>query len=223
MAAAQQLMRSLSPSSPMAPPAWRGRMDSPYRLGPALATGLSAVEVSVWNERSTRQMNNVLGWLKGHREPERVVVLGASRGTLGGGPGASTVTAGAAALLEIARTLTNMSLHAGVGLARSVLFASWDGGQFGAVGATEWLEVHLSSLQSRAVAYFDLDGIMLGSEELRVQASPLLAELIHEAIEKVPLAKQNIVGTQEDWPSSLRFPFNRDTSMYAFLAMAGIP
>uniref|UniRef100_A0A672Q449 Transferrin receptor protein 2-like n=1 Tax=Sinocyclocheilus grahami TaxID=75366 RepID=A0A672Q449_SINGR len=46
---------------------------------------------------------------------------------------------------------------------RSLLFVSWDGGDFGNVGATEWLEGYLTMLHLKAVAYFSLDQAILGN------------------------------------------------------------
>lgn len=71
---------------------------------------------------------------------------------------------------------------------RSLLFVSWDAGDFGNVGATEWLEVqpqkiqtkpnltdyqnnrltfvrqgYLSMLHLKAVAYFSLDQAVMGN------------------------------------------------------------
>lgn len=65
------------------------------------------------------------------------------------------------------------------------MFASWSGGEYGSVGATEWLEVrlalpmstdikrlysmlfvciqaHLSSLSMKAFSYINLDGVVAG-------------------------------------------------------------
>lgn len=80
---------------------------------------------------------------------------------------------------------------------RSLLFISWDGGEFGSVGSTEWLEVrggagaptvgvgdrshaspllqgYLSVLHLRAVVYVSLDNAVLGELSRTTARSPKL-------------------------------------------------
>ena len=59
-------------------------------------------------------------------------------------------------------TLHFIPLHIGFRPRRSLLFISWDGGDFGSVGATEWLEGYLSVLHLKAVVYVSLDNSVLG-------------------------------------------------------------
>ncbi|XP_019388081.1 PREDICTED: transferrin receptor protein 1-like [Crocodylus porosus] len=46
---------------------------------------------------------------------------------------------------------------------RSIVFASWSAGDFGAVGATEWLEGYSSILHAKAFTYINLDAAVLGN------------------------------------------------------------
>lgn len=57
---------------------------------------------------------------------------------------------------------------------RSIIFASWDGEEFGALGSTDWLSRHSREMDSRAVAYINLDEMMQGVERFHVVGSPLL-------------------------------------------------
>ncbi|OBS75069.1 hypothetical protein A6R68_14383 [Neotoma lepida] len=66
---------------------------------------------------------------------------------------------------------------------RSIIFASWSAGDFGAVGATEWLEGYLSSLHLKAFTYINLDKVVLGTSNFKVSASPLLYTLIGKTMQ----------------------------------------
>ncbi|EDM11406.1 transferrin receptor, isoform CRA_b [Rattus norvegicus] len=52
---------------------------------------------------------------------------------------------------------------------RSIIFASWTAGDYGAVGATEWLEGYLSSLHLKAFTYINLDKVVLGKHYVQEQ------------------------------------------------------
>uniref|UniRef100_A0A665TFE2 Transferrin receptor 2 n=1 Tax=Echeneis naucrates TaxID=173247 RepID=A0A665TFE2_ECHNA len=90
---------------------------------------------------------------------DQYIILGAQRDSLG--PGAVKSGVGTAILLELARTFSTM-VKRGFSPRRSLLFVSWDAGEFGNVGATEWLEGYLSMLHLKAVAYFSLDQAIMG-------------------------------------------------------------
>ena len=57
---------------------------------------------------------------------------------------------------------------------RSIIFASWDGEEFGQLGSTAWLYNHSKELSSRAVVYIDLDNLLQGSDKVHLTCSPLL-------------------------------------------------
>uniref|UniRef100_A0A3B3UD81 Transferrin receptor 2 n=1 Tax=Poecilia latipinna TaxID=48699 RepID=A0A3B3UD81_9TELE len=107
-------------------------------------------------------------------DPDQYVILGAQRDSLG--PGAVKSGVGTAILLELARTFSAMVKN-GFSPRRSLLFVSWDAGDFGNVGATEWLEGYLSMLHLKAVAYFSLDQAIMGDDHLSASTSPLLVDL----------------------------------------------
>uniref|UniRef100_A0A3Q2UNJ4 Transferrin receptor 2 n=1 Tax=Fundulus heteroclitus TaxID=8078 RepID=A0A3Q2UNJ4_FUNHE len=146
-------------SGPPCPPSWRGRL--PYVrcvLGPEFSSG-RRVRISVHNTMTPVLLNNIFSSLEGRGEPDQYVILGAQRDSLG--PGAVKSGVGTAILLELARTFSAMVKN-GFSPRRSLLFVSWDAGDFGNVGATEWLEGYLSMLHLKAVAYFSLDQAIMG-------------------------------------------------------------
>uniref|UniRef100_A0A3Q2PZ62 Transferrin receptor 2 n=1 Tax=Fundulus heteroclitus TaxID=8078 RepID=A0A3Q2PZ62_FUNHE len=117
------------------------------------------VRISVHNTMTPVLLNNIFSSLEGRGEPDQYVILGAQRDSLG--PGAVKSGVGTAILLELARTFSAMVKN-GFSPRRSLLFVSWDAGDFGNVGATEWLEGYLSMLHLKAVAYFSLDQAIMG-------------------------------------------------------------
>uniref|UniRef100_A0A3Q3AG98 Transferrin receptor 2 n=1 Tax=Kryptolebias marmoratus TaxID=37003 RepID=A0A3Q3AG98_KRYMA len=125
-------------SGPACPPSWRGRL--PYvrcLLGPDLSSR-HRVQMKVYNVMKPILLNNIFSSLVGRVEPDQYIILGAQRDSLG--PGAVKSGVGTAILLELARSFSTM-VKKGFSPRRSLLFVSWDAGDFGNVGATEWLEV----------------------------------------------------------------------------------
>ncbi|TUX35876.1 Mitogen-activated protein kinase kinase kinase 15 [Bagarius yarrelli] len=104
-----------------------------YTLG-----GETNITVTVKNNLVETKIYNVFGVVKGFVDPDRYVVLGAQRDAFG--PGFAKSTVGTSLLVELARVITDM-MKDGFRPRRSIVFASWSAGDFGSVGATEWLEV----------------------------------------------------------------------------------
>ncbi|XP_035860442.1 transferrin receptor protein 2-like [Sander lucioperca] len=111
---------------------------------------------------------------------------------------------------------------------RSLLFVSWDAGDFGNVGATEWLEGYLSMLHLKAIAYFSLDQAVMGDDVLSAYTSPLLIDLLDAAIRQVEHPKhagQTIYNQAEREGGSWRImkPLYLNSGAYSFTAFAGVP
>uniref|UniRef100_A0A8K9Y331 Transferrin receptor 1b n=1 Tax=Oncorhynchus mykiss TaxID=8022 RepID=A0A8K9Y331_ONCMY len=122
---------------PDSPPSFKGKLDNvKYTLGGASSED---VTVEVNNVLQDTEIHNVFGVIKGFTEPGRYVVLGAQRDAWG--PGYAKATVGTTLLLELARAVSEMVHTDGFRPRRSLVFASWSAGEYGSVGATEWLEV----------------------------------------------------------------------------------
>uniref|UniRef100_A0A3Q4GFG9 Transferrin receptor 2 n=1 Tax=Neolamprologus brichardi TaxID=32507 RepID=A0A3Q4GFG9_NEOBR len=175
---ASKLLQLTGPSCPRP---WQGRL--PYVrcvVGPQFSNG-RRVQMSVQNVMKPILLNNIFSSLEGRVEPQ-YIILGAQRDSLG--PGAVKSGVGTAILLELARTFSAMVKK--FSPRRSLLFVSWDAGDFGNVGATEWLEQgYLSMLHLKAVAYFSLDQAVM-DEVLSAYTSPLLVDLLDAAIRQYP-------------------------------------
>ncbi|XP_048080573.1 transferrin receptor protein 2 isoform X3 [Ursus arctos] len=113
---------------------------------------------------------------------------------------------------------------------RSLLFISWDGGDFGSVGSTEWLEGYLSVLHLKAVVYVSLDNAVLGDDKFHAKTSPLLISLIENILKQVDSPNRSgqtlyeqVVFNNHSWDAEVIRPLPMDSSAYSFTAFAGVP
>uniref|UniRef100_A0A669DAD4 Transferrin receptor protein 1 n=1 Tax=Oreochromis niloticus TaxID=8128 RepID=A0A669DAD4_ORENI len=182
------------------------------------------ITVEVNNVLTEKRINNVFGVIKGFVDADRYVVIGAQRDAWGPGFAASTV--GTSVLVELARSISDMVENDGFKPRRSIVFASWSAGEYGSVGATEWLEGYLSSLSMKAFTYINLDGIVTGQNGFKVAASPLLHSLVQNALKEVNYDKDKSLLSQfgkNNWESTILEPLRMDSAAYPFLAFSGIP
>uniref|UniRef100_UPI00358FB841 transferrin receptor protein 2-like isoform X3 n=1 Tax=Myxine glutinosa TaxID=7769 RepID=UPI00358FB841 len=204
-----------------APSDWMGSLVGGYQLGGVMADGVVAVRLSVNMHLLPRQLHNVIGILPGTMEPDRYVLMGARRDSLGS-PGVARSAAGTASLLQLARIIGNITQN-GLRLRRSLIFMSWDGGEFGAVGATEWVEGFLSILRMKAITYVDLDSVALGQDELEVWCSPLLGQMLDGVIRRVHLAREHLKSHVDDWYNITYRRIPDSSAFLPFIAIAGVP
>uniref|UniRef100_A0A671S9K2 Transferrin receptor protein 1 n=1 Tax=Sinocyclocheilus anshuiensis TaxID=1608454 RepID=A0A671S9K2_9TELE len=129
-----------------------------------------------------KKIHNVFGVIKGYTDTDRYMVIGAQRDAWG--PGYARSTVGTSLLVELARTVTDMIKNDGFKPKRSIIFASWSAGEFGSVGATEWLEGYLTSLNLKMFSYVSLDEVISGFDTFKAAASPLLYELLESTMKQ---------------------------------------
>ncbi|XP_072776621.1 transferrin receptor protein 2 [Taeniopygia guttata] len=172
-------------------------------------------------------LTSVFGALRGRLEPDCYVIVGAQRDSLG--PGAAASGVGTALLLELARFFAAIGRE-GFQLRRTLLFASWDGAEFGHLGATEWLEGYPGLLHTKVAAYISLDRAVLGAERLVVRASPTLGTLVESALEQVESPNEGGKSLLEQlrrpgrgWESDLVRPLSPEGGAFPFTAAAGVP
>ncbi|XP_037643420.1 transferrin receptor protein 1-like isoform X2 [Sebastes umbrosus] len=183
------------------------------------------ITVSVNNVLAEKKINNIFGVIKGFVDADRYVVIGAQRDAWGAGFAASTV--GTSVLVELARSISDMVKNDGFKPRRSIVFASWSAGEYGSVGATEWLEGYVTSLSMKAFSYINLDGVVTGPKGFKVAASPLMHSLIQSTMNEVN--SPNKAGTlssqfaRGNWETSVLEPLKMDNAAYPFLAFSGIP
>jgi N-acetylated-alpha-linked acidic dipeptidase len=142
------LLRTLG--GPVAPEAWRGALPITYHLGP----GTAPVHLAVTFEWRTRPLYDVIATIRGAVWPDQWVIYGNHHDAWVNG--AEDPISGQAALDETARSIAAL-LKTGWRPARTIVFASWDGEEWGLLGSTEWAEAHADELRAKAVVYYNSD------------------------------------------------------------------
>ncbi|MDQ6759843.1 MAG: M28 family peptidase, partial [Acidobacteriota bacterium] len=135
---------------PVAPDLWRGALPFTYHIGPGPATA----HFKLTFDNSTRPLHDVIASIPGSTSPDEWIVIGNHHDAWVNG--AHDPLSGATALLETARSLAVLSKQ-GWRPKRTIVFALWDGEEFGLIGSTEWVEKHQSELTQKAVAYINSD------------------------------------------------------------------
>ncbi|RAH73453.1 M28 family metallopeptidase [Aspergillus aculeatinus CBS 121060] len=159
-----------------------------YNIGPTP----DDVVINLYNEQEyvTTPLWNVIGVVKGHIQDE-VVILGNHRDAwIAGGSG--DPNSGSAALNEVIRSFGE-ALKAGWKPLRTIVFASWDGEEYGLLGSTEWVEDQLPWLSKANIAYLNVDVAAAGTL-LEPRASPLMNQLIYEVTGLVQSPNQTVPG-----------------------------
>jgi len=142
------LLRAIT--GPVAPESWRGSLPITYHLGPGPATAHLALSF----EWRTRPLYNVIATIPGSVWPDQWVIYGNHHDAWVNG--AQDPISGQAALGETARAVAAL-LKTGWRPARTIIFAAWDGEEWGLLGSTEWAEAHADELRAKAVVYYNSD------------------------------------------------------------------
>lgn len=158
-----------------------------YSIGPSPED----VVVNLYNDQEykTTPLWNVIGVIPGSL-PD-VVILGNHRDAWIAG-GAGDPNSGSAVLNEVIRSFGE-ALKAGWKPLRTIVFASWDGEEYGLLGSTEWVEENLPWLSQSNIAYLNVDVATSGTL-LSPTASPLLNKLIYEVTSLVQSPNQTVPG-----------------------------
>ncbi|XP_053243327.1 transferrin receptor protein 1 [Podarcis raffonei] len=196
------------------PNPWKG--DLPVYKLRSDSSGRS-VTLRVNNKLVEKKILNIFGVIKGFEEQDRYVVIGAQRDSWG--PGFVKAGIGTSLLRQLAKALSDIVKLDGYKPRRSIVFASWSAGAFGAVGATEWLEGYSSSLHMKAVAYINLDAAVSGSKDFRFSASPMLKRLLEDAVTGITVSSTDLRSTL----ARKEVPFRIDDAAFPFLSYSGIP
>lgn len=224
-AEALPLLRALNGHGPNAssfPDRWHGGglgyKNVSYNAGPSP----SSVVLRLSNEQEyvTTPLWNTIGIINGTISDE-VVVVGNHRDAWIAG-GAGDPNSGSVALNEIIRSFGE-ALAKGWKPQRTIVFASWDGEEYGLLGSTEWVEEFVPWLKDSAVAYLNID---VGARGTRFQTSsaPLLDEILIETVKAVQSPNQTVSGTTvyDTWSKHIS-TIGSGSDFTAFQDFAGIP
>lgn len=199
-----------------APESWQGGFNFTLRIGPGLVNSTWKTSLEVNNKIMNKTVRNVLGYIKGKVESDRYVLIGSHRDAWV--HGAVDSASGTAALLELSYVFGHL-LKKGWRPRRTIIFCNWGAEEFNLMGSTEWLEENFKILHGRAVAYINIDAIVIGNTSLNVAASPLLYHAIFNATKEVcnPNDEEVINGVMRVYDSwKLSFPLHRNISRLIF-------
>lgn len=186
-----------------------------YNIGP------SELPLNLVNEQEyvTTPLWNTIGIINGTQSDE-VIVLGNHRDAWIAG-GAGDPNSGSAAINEVVRSF-GKALDAGWKPFRTIVFASWDGEEYGLVGSTEWVEEYLPWLSNTTLAYVNVD-VGARGRKFSTAASPLLNKAIYEATALVQSPNQTVPGqsVRDTWDGFIR-TMGSGSDFTAFQDFAGI-
>ncbi|EOD43785.1 putative glutamate carboxypeptidase protein [Neofusicoccum parvum UCRNP2] len=189
-----------------------------YNIGPSPDT----LVLNLVNEQEyvTTPQWDVIGIING-TIPDEVIVLGNHRDAWIAG-GAGDPNSGSAAFNELIRAF-GIALSKGWKPLRTIVFASWDGEEYGLIGSTEWVEEYLPWLTQAAVAYINVDVGATGPH-FGASAAPLLDGALIEATLKVQSPNQTVEGQTvgDVWNKHIS-TMGSGSDFTAFQDFAGIP
>ncbi|KXL50673.1 MAG: hypothetical protein FE78DRAFT_532623, partial [Acidomyces sp. 'richmondensis'] len=224
-AEAVPLLRALNGQGPNVstfPPYWQKNLGLrhkgvQYNIGPTPAN----ITVNVMNKQNytITPLWNVIGVINGSISDE-VVVIGCHRDAWIAG-GAGDPNSGSAALNEIVRSF-GTAIVAGWRPLRTIVFASWDGEEYGLLGSTEWVEEFIPWLSKSTVTYINLDTGSSGPY-FETAATPLLNPALFEVTSQVLSPNQTVVGqtVRDVWDGKID-TMGSGSDFTAFQDFAGI-
>lgn len=190
-----------------------------YNIGPTP----KHIQLNLVNDQEyiTTPIWNVIGVINGTLKDE-VIILGNHRDAWIAG-GAGDPNSGSAAMNEVIRSL-GVAISRGWKPLRTIVFASWDGEEYGLLGSTEWCEEYLPWLSASTIAYLNVD-TGAGGPNFGASASPLLNDLIYNITSLVPSPNQTIPGQTvlDTWTDRKIRTIGSGSDYTAFQDLIGIP
>ena len=167
-------------TGPVVPESWRGALPVTYHAGPGTAT----VHLKTDFDWSTRPLFDVIATIPGSVYKNQWILYGNHHDAWVNG--AADPASAAAVLMETARSLSILHQQ-GWQPKRTIVFALWDGEEFGLMGSTEWVEKHLDELRRKAAVYINSD--LTGVGPLGAYGSNSLETFLAEVLRDTPEPK----------------------------------
>lgn len=189
-----------------------------YSVGPSAED----VVINLYNKQDYIITPNwdVIGIINGSI-PDEVIIVGNHRDAWIVG-GAGDPNSGSAVINEVIRSFGE-ALKKGWKPLRTIVFASWDGEEYGLLGSTEWVEEYLPWLSHANVAYLNVD-VGVRGQEFHASAAPLLDSLLYDITAQVPSPNQTVKGqtVYDTWDKRIS-TLGSGSDYTAFQDFAGIP
>ena len=188
-----------------------------YNIGPTPAS----LTIHLMNEQEyvITPAWNIIGIING-TIPDEVIVLGNHRDAWIAG-GAGDPNSGSAAMNEVIRAF-GKALQKGWKPLRTIVFASWDGEEYGLLGSTEWVEEYVPWLSDTAVAYVNVD-VGARGPNFQTSASPVLNKAIKDVLGEVQSPNQTVDGqtVRDTWNGAIH-TMGSGSDFTAFQDFAGV-
>jgi N-acetylated-alpha-linked acidic dipeptidase len=197
---------------PTAPEDWAGWMKVPYRIG--ATRELARLSVRGATRRAT--LRNIFATLRGRRRDAAAIVVSAH--TDAWVHGAIDPVSGASTVLEAADVLSRLAKD-GWRPERDVVFAFWDGEEYGMLGSTRWVEERLETIPAMVAAFLYVDS-SARAWDFMADVSPGLAGSLDGVLEVVPdpATGRPLLAAR----AALQLPgFSGDTA--PFVGLGGVP
>ncbi|KAI6178319.1 hypothetical protein M3Y98_00487900 [Aphelenchoides besseyi] len=140
-----------------------------------------------------KEIQNVIGYIKGAEEPDRYVML--SNHYDAWIYGSLDPNSGSAILSEMARAMKEAQNEGVYKPRRSVMFCNWDAEEFGVMGSNEFAEEFATVLTQRAVVLLNVD-LIAGNATLSLQTVPSMYQTVVETAKSIetPTASEKAAG-----------------------------
>ncbi len=194
------------------PDDWKGWLKAPY----VLSTKANRARMTVKGAVKSRTIRNVFARILGEDQDARPLVIGNHYDAWV--YGAVDPSSGTATVLEAAEALTRLSRRWWKPR-RTIVFAFWDGEEYGMLGSTKWMEEQVRAGADFPVAYVNIDTSSRSGGFLSNLTPGLRGSLQHvlEVVED-PDVKKPLADIHGD---SQLPGFSSDTS--PFVGLSGIP
>ncbi|XP_061171590.1 aminopeptidase NAALADL1-like [Saccostrea echinata] len=202
---AESLLKSLRNEGVIAPEEWKtapGGIRQYMGIIPNKTISPVVVDLRVNVVQKEEVITVVIGSIYGDMEPDRFVVIGASREDPSeSDEGDENLGLGTAHLLEMAQAFANIKYAEKWGPRRGVRFCSWGGGKE-QKGLIEYLKANRYVFGAQTLAYIDLDLYIEKSlahdAVFEASSSPALNRLIQHVLHQVPHPEDKQL-TIADW------------------------
>ncbi|KZT43059.1 Zn-dependent exopeptidase [Sistotremastrum suecicum HHB10207 ss-3] len=170
------------PSIPSLPISWANAERLLEEIGDLRTASKRSIKFLNDVKNEVKPIWNTIAVIPGHIKDE-VVFFGNHRDGLSKVLGAADPTSGTVTLNEIVKGYGSL-LRNGWRPLRTLVFASWDGEEYGLLGSTEYGEDFSEWISEHVVAYLNLDSAVSGSR-FHASASPSLASLVQKTAKDI--------------------------------------
>jgi len=209
--AAETLLKEMTGPEP--PKDWKGSLAAPYALGP----GKVRVRLAVRGSTVRTKIRSILASIPGaDAKAPQVLVMGHYDAWVNGAvdPGS-----GAAVVLESAEVLSSLARQ-GWKPARGILFALWDGEEWGMLGSTAWVEAHLGAAGLPVAAAINVDSAARAND-FYASLTPGLLGVLDDVLSRVadPLSPGKTIRDSAGAPALPGF----SSDLAPFIGFTAVP